>query len=419
MKRLLLLMFSLALISTGQALVWDTVPSPGTFDNIELFMSGEDMLYAGGIKSKVYGSTDHGETWTEIAGGLEEDYSPIWDMIIVDDWFIMSRDGFGDYNFRSRRVAGEWQAWEATPVQEGRIDHLCAIGSSVFGVFYGGGIRRTDDYGLSWTPIEVPDAETIWRIFAEEGRLFVSGNEINGGSIWRSDDLGASWVDVGTSLNSSFLCSEIYWKGQLLICVYNGGGDGTFYTSTDFGESWMLVTTLPTDDNVNAMAITDGGLLAIGDSSGHDGESMWLTHDLVNWTNYNGNLSSYAGAFGTLICHDGWFFKTGGVQGGQRAPQPEPTNVDDTPASFPGELVAWPNPFNPKTTLRFVTDSSGWVELDVFDLTGRRVSKVFGGHLPAGPHEYNWLAEDLASGVYLARIKTQKGWSAEKLVLLQ
>jgi hypothetical protein len=424
MKRLLFMVLSLSMITGSQAQVWDSVPYPGTFDSIELFLSGDDMIYAGGMMSKVYGSTDHGDTWVEIAGGLEEDYSPIWSMIIVDDWFIMSRDGFGDYNFRSQRVDGVWQAWEATSVQEGRVSDFCSIGSSIFGVFYSGGLRCSDDYGLSWNPIEVPSTDTIWKIFVADGRLFASGNDINGGSIWRSDDLGDTWVEVGATLNSSYLCSEIYWKGHLLLCVYNGGGDGTFYSSADYGDSWSLVTTLPTDDNVNAMAITEGGLLAIGDSSGYGGESMWLTHDLVNWVNYNGNLGSYAGAFGSLTCHDGWFFKTGGVQGGQRAPQPEPTDVGDFPVSFAGELLAWPNPFNPKTTLRFVTESAGSVELDVFDLSGRRVSKIFKGHLAAGSHEFNWQAtgsngKALASGIYLARIKTRHNWSTEKLVLLQ
>lgn len=419
MKRLLILVFGLALVSTGQALVWENVPNPGTFDNIEIFMSGDDMLYAGGMMSKVYGSTDYGDSWTEIAGGLEEDYSPIWDMLIVDDWFIMSRDGFGDFNFRSQRVDGQWQPWEATPVQEGRISDLCAIASSIFGVFYGGGMRRSDDYGLSWTPIEVPGADTIWKIFAEEGRLFASGHEINGGTMWRSDDLGASWVEVGAPLNSSYICSEIYWQDQLLVCVYNMGGAGTFYSSTDFGDSWAQVTTLPTDDNVNAMAITDGGLLAIGDSSGYGGDSIWLSHDLVNWVNWNGNLDSYGAAFGTLVCHDGWFFKTGGVQVGKRAPQPEPTGVEDNPANFPGELTAWPNPFNPKTTLSFTLDFADVVAIEVFDLSGRRVDEVFRGELGAGIHEFPWSAEGLASGVFLARFSTGEDWSSQKLVLMK
>ncbi len=419
MKRLLALLFSLALFSTSPAVVWEAVPNPGdTFDNIEMFLSGEDKLYAAGFTSRVYASEDHGDTWTEIAGGIESEYASVWSLHILNDWFFMSQDGHGGHNFRSHRVGGEWQPWESLPHQDGPINHLCSIGSSLFGVFYGGGLHRSDDYGLSWTPLDVTGAESIWNIFVEEGRLFASGNEINGGSIWRSDDLGASWVEVGAPLNSSYLCSEIYWQDQLLVCVYNMGGNGTFYSSTDFGDSWTVITTLPTDDNINGMAIADDGRLAIGDSSGYGGESIWLSADLVNWENWNGNLGSYAGAFNTLHSHDGWFFKTGGVQSAMRAAQPEATAAEQAPL-VAGELAAWPNPFNPKTTLRFALEAAGPVELAIFDLTGRRVAEVFRGELGAGSHEFPWNAEGLASGVYLARFSTDESWSAKKLVLMK
>ncbi len=425
MKHLLIPMLLLLLSASAASALWEPVASPGEFESIQFFLSGEDQLYAGGSGSKVYSSTDLGDTWTEIAGGLEAEYAPIWDAVIVDDWFIMSRDFFETFNYRSRRVDGVWQPWEILPVQEGRVSHFSTIGSSIFGVFYGGGVRRSDDYGWSWTPVEVPGAATIRKIFTAGDYLFASEEVINGGTIYRSDDRGETWVEVGAGLGSSYLCSDIVWKGRLLICVYNMGGDGTFWSSTDFGDSWELVLTLPTDDNINGMAIADDGRLAIGDSSGYGAQSIWLSHDLLEWENYNDNLDSYGASFNSLISHDGWFFKTGGTVTTLRAPHPDVTGIEsDQPDNFDGGLSAWPNPFNPKTTLRFSLESAGSVSVQVFDLTGRRVSDLFSGDLSAGNHELEWQARDadgrvLSSGVYLAKVTTANGWNVEKLVVLK
>jgi hypothetical protein len=425
MKRLLTPMLFLLLSASTAFALWEPVSNPGEFENIQMFLSSEERLYAGTTGSKVYGSTDLGDTWTEIAGGLEEDYGPIWDMVIVDDWFIMSRDFFETFNFRSHRVGGVWQPWEPLPVQEGRVSFLSTIGSSIFGVFYSGGVRRSDDHGWSWTPVEVPGAAPIWKIFTAGDYLFASEDVINGGTIYRSDDLGETWTDVGAGLGSSYVCSEIVWQGRLLVCVYNMGGDGTFWSSTDFGDSWEVILTLPTDDNINGMAIAGDGRLAIGDSSGYGGQSIWLSHDLLEWENYNGDLNSYSASFNSLLSHDGWFFKTGGTVTTMRAPHPDVTGVEEgQPGGFTNELSAWPNPFNPKTSIRFTLEAAGRAELDIFDPTGRRVIELFSGQLSAGSHELNWQAHDadgraLASGVYLARLTTADGRSVEKLLLLQ
>jgi len=70
-----------------------------------------------------------------------------------------------------------------------------------------------------------------------------------------------------------------------------------------------------------------------------------------------------------------------------------------------------PNPFNPRTTLRFELDRDAPVELEIYDARGRRVrSLVRGEMLPAGSHRITWRGCDdagmpIASGVYRARLR--------------
>ncbi|MDP7021791.1 MAG: T9SS type A sorting domain-containing protein [Candidatus Krumholzibacteria bacterium] len=85
---------------------------------------------------------------------------------------------------------------------------------------------------------------------------------------------------------------------------------------------------------------------------------------------------------------------------------------------------AYPNPFNPATTLRFTVDSPQRMRLAVFDIAGRHQAQVADKTFDAGTHELLWQARDdagrrLPSGVYLLRMEAAGKSETQKLVLLQ
>jgi flagellar hook assembly protein FlgD len=89
------------------------------------------------------------------------------------------------------------------------------------------------------------------------------------------------------------------------------------------------------------------------------------------------------------------------------------------------ELSAAPNPFNPRTELRFVTTMPGAVSLALFDARGRCVRTLLAGAgLPAGPHAVLWDGADargarVPSGVYFARIVAAGAIRTVKVALVQ
>lgn len=105
-------------------------------------------------------------------------------------------------------------------------------------------------------------------------------------------------------------------------------------------------------------------------------------------------------------------------------------DIEPTAAPSPvlerGRLAApSPNPFNPRTTLRFEVLAASEVSLEVHDLRGRRVRTLAQGRRDAGAYETVWdgrddARRDLASGVYLVRLVVD-GASADfrKLVLVR
>ena len=85
---------------------------------------------------------------------------------------------------------------------------------------------------------------------------------------------------------------------------------------------------------------------------------------------------------------------------------------------------AWPNPFNPQTTISYTLAESQPVSLAVHDLSGRLVRRLFSGVREPGAYATKWDGRDnrgaaVASGVYLARlIGREEAWTA-KLMLVR
>ncbi len=102
----------------------------------------------------------------------------------------------------------------------------------------------------------------------------------------------------------------------------------------------------------------------------------------------------------------------------------------DTNSTVPGVpgpaayVSAWPNPFNPMTTINFRLPVSSHVNLAIYDLHGRLVSTLVDAALPAGQYSRPWNGHNdrggsAASGVYFARMTWQGGSAAGKLTLMK
>jgi hypothetical protein len=87
------------------------------------------------------------------------------------------------------------------------------------------------------------------------------------------------------------------------------------------------------------------------------------------------------------------------------------------PSSF--AVAAYPNPFNPSTTIRYDLPASGKIRVSVFDLLGREVATLFSGTQTAGSHEARFDGSQLSSGIYFVRLQTNQQQSQHKIVLLK
>ena len=95
--------------------------------------------------------------------------------------------------------------------------------------------------------------------------------------------------------------------------------------------------------------------------------------------------------------------------------------VENVPAEY--ELLQnFPNPFNPRTVIRYQLPEASEVKLLIYNTQGQVVRTLVSGQIPAGNHSIMWngTADDgarVASGVYIYRLETPAFVFQKKLVL--
>jgi hypothetical protein len=267
------------------------------------------------------------------------------------------------------------------------------LGGRTFGTF----IVTTDDgllYALSDSALHIldlgdpvnlpqlgqtpqPSGESL---AVRDGYAYVNNSTVNGGLLWILDVRDATAPTFATSLDGIYIRGLSIHGNQLLATQGNRG-----------------VQLLDLTDPENP---TYHGHLYRGSDTG------WVYRARV---------------VGDLV----WLGRNDGV-GFLPAPCVDVVSpVADEPV-LPTPLLrlsSHPNPFNPRTTIRFEVPQRTEVEVEIFDLRGRRVRRLVSGEeFTAGTHAVTWLGDDdagraLASGVYVARVRVGGARATKKMVL--
>jgi hypothetical protein len=98
------------------------------------------------------------------------------------------------------------------------------------------------------------------------------------------------------------------------------------------------------------------------------------------------------------------------------------SEVKDVAVTHPdqlGLLQAYPNPFNPMTSIRFQIPHEGFVSLKVYNMLGQEVATLVNEARDAGIYTETFNAAHLASGVYIYKLMFGNLAASKKLVLVR
>ena len=114
--------------------------------------------------------------------------------------------------------------------------------------------------------------------------------------------------------------------------------------------------------------------------------------------------------YGTSSWSDAWKFRTVNL-----------TDVEDeirTPKEYALEQN-YPNPFNPTTKIRIKIAEAGLTSIKVYNLLGQEVAVLINEFVNPGTYDFEFNASNLASGIYLYRIRVNDFSASKKMVLLK
>ncbi len=168
----------------------------------------------------------------------------------------------------------------------------------------------------------------------------------------------------------------------------------------------------------------------------NDGGQTWLSleHTLVSnaaWEVHNYSLLDHFAAAGQVqlkfVASDtgSGSIVEAGLDDFSIAGVFDVTGVEDDVPPFQVRLdQPFPNPFNPKTTVRFELPEAGFVTLGVYDASGRMVRSLLAADMPAGPHALSWNGRDalgrpVASGAYFVNLRGGGVQQSRRVVLLK
>lgn len=243
--------------------------------------------------------------------------------------------------------------------------------------------------------------------------------------------------------NQEAFIARLYPSGLHIWSHAVGGADYQYRVSMDSDRAGNMVITgiqqtstgVPPD--FGGGPLTPGGYTDIFVAAYHaDGSHIWsgLFGDALQQQGEGIALGPSGEAiliasvegttdFGTgpLTAVDGWDIAVAKLE---MIPDPSPHTGTPVPSAAT-TLRAYPNPFNPTTTLSFVVPPGApRVRVDIYDLRGARVRTLIAGAMPPGPGSVVWNGRDhggnpVASGVYLARFECRGGIDTAKLVLVR
>jgi hypothetical protein len=193
---------------------------------------------------------------------------------------------------------------------------------------------------------------------------------------------GAAMADDGDPLIFTYSISNGQSPASYQWEVDIGGG----YYSTSTSSS--LNFTMPTDQDLDVKLTVTGS----------DGQVA---------TDYHFVMNSFLDGGPCTICPDSTTFDIA---------------LDGLEVLPNGFLIeqAYPNPFNPSTTIPFKLSEPAKVKIEIFDVTGRLVSVLTNQNYEVGRHSIQFNAsETLASGIYLVRSEILGQVTTQSITLIK
>lgn len=401
---------------------WTRLDSPVTSTLRNVFFTDHLNGWAAGADGIVIHTSNGGEDWI-----IQDTPVDFW---ISDIFFLDKNNGwavtfknvppFNSIILRTTNGGNDWIA-EEFPVP-GVFMRTIYFLDTLNGFIGGQNMMRTSDGGISWLPVEIDSSLVsglpVYKFaFVNEQFGYACGGFIDmAGVVWRTTNGGLNWTAAGISPDEIF---DIYIKDSLTVVALSGDPEGFFGTgnirTTDGGLTWTyeelpfygLSFSISFRNQYEGWSASAHKLIVTT-----DGGYTWFEKETPDSSTIL-SVQFLDAQTGYAVGEEGVIYKF----------IPRAMSIDNDIPDVPKEFVLYqnfPNPFNPSTIIKYDLPVSANIEIKVYDFLGRKIKSLINNeYRSAGAHSITFYADNIPSGVYFYRLRTDNFTDYKKMLLIR
>lgn len=320
-------------------------------------------LVAGGRSGIISRSTNNGTTWEDQTTGGILDSVMIY---LIKCEGIFTFVGISGGLYRAQGLYGFWKSLSNVTSQD-----MLIKGSTLF--LAAGRIYRSTNNGTNWTIVK--DTNAFTSLTTDGINIYAGGfGESYGRGVWKSSNNGNTWMRIG--LSNSYVYSLVS-SGNY---IFAGTSDSGVYVYNGSTNTWFKKNQGLPGSSATPLAIGNNYIYAAISSNSAPNYSTWRRSisDIISVRNISTEV-------------------------------PDKFSLSQN----------YPNPFNPSTTIRYQISKAQYIDLRVFDITGKVVTVLVSESQTPGTYEVNWNASQYSSGVYFYRFETGSYTETKSMLLVK
>lgn len=294
-------------------------------------------------------------------------------------------------------------------------------------------VFRTTNGMQSWTAISpdlanghVVNLGTITTVDVSKSNPNVIYAGTDDANVWVTTNGGGNWTKINSGLPNRWVTRVTIHPDSANICYVSLSGykidtsGAHIYKTTNYGATWINKGGNLPDAPVNDIIIDP-----------RKSSNLYIATDLGVMVSYNdgnfwqilgGGLPSY------IPVHDLTLhlptLKLIAWTHGRSAYSiilPPVTNITKTEELATEYRLSenFPNPFNSQTVIKFSIPETEFVNLSIYDISGKKVTELLNSKTGHGEYTLNWDAANLSSGVYFIKLTTEKYAKVIKSLLIK
>jgi PKD repeat protein len=205
------------------------------------------------------------------------------------------------------------------------------------------------------------------------------------------DEINSHWSSI-VSKNDQWLKVEldtVYEVGKVIVDWESPFAESYEIQTSPDGENWDTVACNCEGDGENDTLLFTGT------------QARYLKLVILNW----GKTKRYTITEFKIYQSDGNEYESDC----DFCRAKNPTGITNAILTRVVPVSVYPNPMNRNVTFSFDLHENSKVQVKLYDLTGRKITDIFQGNLPAGEQSVTWDRKELKGGIYYYKINSTAG----------